>query len=100
MSDLAQDLEYIAIKITEIVDGFGADESISAWDLKLKLRVGLSPLYMALGMLKERGQIRILPDGLTFRIQTGGIPKSSQPIVGIPIEITVPDDEAAAVKNS
>jgi hypothetical protein len=99
-NEFTQELEIIAGKVTGVIEGFRPEDSITVWDLKLKLKVGLSPLYMALGLLQERGRIRLSPDGLTYRVQSTAEPKPSQPVVGIPIQIPVPSGEPASSKTS
>lgn len=96
----SQEIESIALKVSEIIEGFPPENSITAWDLKLKLKIGLSPLYIALGLLQERGRIRITPDGLTYRIQPATALRATQPVVGIPIQISVPSGESASPKTS
>ena len=100
MSDFGEGLESIAGRVVEMLERLPAEDSVTAWDLKLKLKVGLSPLYMALGFLQERGRIRIIPDGLTYRIHLATVSKTTQPIVGIPIQIAVPGAEPASSKTA
>lgn len=100
MTDFGEGLETIAGRVLETLDGLPSEDSITAWDLKLKLKVPLSPLYMALGLLQERGCIRIAPEALTYRIRPTTASKSSQPISGVAIQIHAPAAETASPKTS
>jgi len=100
MTDFGESLESTAGRVLEILEGLPSEDSVTAWDLKLKLKVALSPLYMALGLLQERGRIRITPDALTYRIRPSSASKAAQPIAGIPIEIRAPSAEPASSKTS
>lgn len=100
MTGFTQELEAIAGKASELLDRLPSGGSVTAWDMKLRLKIALSPLYMALGLLQERGRIRIVPDGLTYRVHPAGATRPAKPVVGIPIEIPAPAGEQAASKVS
>ena len=100
MSEFTQDLDSIAAKVLETIEAFHPEDSVTAWDLKLKLKVALSPLYMTLGVLQERGRVRIVPDGLTYRVHPTANSRPGRSVVGIPLQITVPGNEPVQSKSS
>ena len=100
MSEFPQELESLAGKVTEFLEKLHPDDSVTAWDLKFKLKTALSPLYMALGILQDQGRIRITQDGLNYRVQLTASRKPTQAVVGVPIQIPVPSDETADAKSS
>ena len=99
MGEFSQDLESIADKVLGILEQLHPDESLTAWDLKFKLKVSLSDLYMALGILQGRELIRINPEGMTYRIQLLVQNKPSQPVLGVPLEIAIPNGDPVASKS-
>ena len=53
-----------------------SDGEITAWDIKMRLRLSSSLLYMALGWLCSQGKAEFYPEELTYRVKA--VP--SQPI--------------------
>jgi len=88
VGDFDRELEAIGARVMEVLEHLPAGDSITAWELKFKVKVALSPLYLALGALQASGRIRIQPDGLNYRIHPAAV--KAQPIAGVPLEITSP----------
>jgi len=44
------------------------DGEITSWEIKNKLHISSSMLYLALGRLSAENKIRIIPDQLNYRI--------------------------------
>lgn len=59
-------LEQTAGNLLEAVKAAGGD--VSSWDLKLKLHLSSSSLYLALGWLAAQGKVSLHPKELNFRI--------------------------------
>lgn len=55
-----------AEKITELLKN-GAETT--SWDIKLKLHLSSSSLYLALGWLSARGRISLYPQDLNYRVK-------------------------------
>jgi hypothetical protein len=55
-----------ADKIAGLLKG-GAE--ITSWDIKLKLHLSSSSLYLALGWLAAQGKITIYPQDLNYKIK-------------------------------
>ena len=72
MSDFATQLDSIAERILAELEAAG--QAKTAWELKLRLKIPLSELYLALGRLERDGCIHIAPEGLSYRVQ----PRQSQ----------------------
>jgi hypothetical protein len=68
MSDFNQYLESLARQILELLPKNAQQTAPTAWELKLKLQVSLTQLYLALGMLIHEGCVTVVPEGLTYRI--------------------------------
>ncbi len=54
-----------ADKIAEVLKGGEA----TSWDIKLKLHLSSSTLYLALGWLASQGKITVYPQDLNFKIK-------------------------------
>ncbi len=59
-------LAQTAGNILETLKAAGGDAS--SWDLKLKLHLSSSSLYLALGWLAAQGKIALYPKELNFRV--------------------------------
>ena len=53
-------------KITELLNDGG---EATSWDIKLKLHLSSSALYLALGWLAAQGRINMYPQDLNFKIK-------------------------------
>lgn len=51
-----------------------AQAPVTAWDIKMRLKVSHTRLYLALGALLERGEIKLRPQDLTFLVETARAP--------------------------
>ena len=59
-------LEQTAGNLLEALKAAGGDAS--SWDLKLKLHLSSSALYLALGWLAAQGKVTLHPKELNFRV--------------------------------
>jgi uncharacterized membrane protein len=59
-------LAQTAGNLLEAIKAAGGDAS--SWDLKLKLHLSSSSLYLALGWLAAQGKISLHPKELNFRV--------------------------------
>ena len=69
MNDTAKFADTItqtADKITDLLKGGGETTS---WDIKLKLHLSSSALYLALGWLASQGKIEMYPQDLNYKIK-------------------------------
>ena len=69
MQDLSQNKETMvknAEQVIKALQGMGGQST--AWDLKLKLRLTGSALYMALGRLEALDMISVIPEELSFKV--------------------------------
>ena len=76
MSDAAahhKELEVLASRILEVLSrpGTGRDGR-TAWELKMELKSAHTALFTALGMLVERGAVRLAPHELTVLVSPAG----------------------------
>ncbi len=65
MDELRRSSEAAARRVLETLGAEGA----TAWDLKMRLKLSHTRLHLALGMLLERGAIRLDEERLTFRVR-------------------------------
>lgn len=59
-------LAQTAANVLETLKAAGGDAT--SWDLKLKLHLSSSTLYLALGWLAAQGSISLYPKELNFRV--------------------------------
>ncbi len=59
-------LDQTAGNLLEALKAAGGDAS--SWDLKLKLHLSSSALYLALGWLAAQGKVTLYPKELNFRV--------------------------------
>ena len=59
-------IDQTASKITDLLKGGGETTS---WDIKLKLHLSSSALYLALGWLAAQGKVNIYPQDLNYKIK-------------------------------
>ena len=62
----ADTITQTADKITDLLKGGGETTS---WDIKLKLHLSSSALYLALGWLAAQGKINMYPQDLNYKIK-------------------------------
>ena len=62
----ADTLAQTAANLLEALKTSGGDAS--SWDLKFKLHLSSSSLYLALGWLAAQGKIALYPKELNFRV--------------------------------
>ena len=62
----ADTITQTADKITDLLKGGGETTS---WDVKLKLHLSSSALYLALGWLAAQGKIDMYPQDLNYKIK-------------------------------
>ena len=72
MSDFPNQIDALAGRVLKELK---PDAPATAWEMKLKLKVPLSVLYMALGQLMKDELVRVAPEGLSYRIHL--LPKQS-----------------------
>lgn len=65
-SAFSDTLAQTAANLLETLKASGGDAT--SWDLKLKLHLSSSMLYLALGWLAARGKITLYPKELNFRV--------------------------------
>jgi hypothetical protein len=68
MEDTAKFTETVAQNAGKILELLKTGENTS-WDLKLKLHLSSSALYLALGWLSAQGKIELYPQDLNFKIK-------------------------------
>jgi len=68
MEDTAKFTETVAQNAGKILELLKAGENTS-WDLKLKLHLSSSALYLALGWLSAQGKAELYPQDLNFKIK-------------------------------
>ena len=65
-SKFTDTIAQTAGNLLETLKAAGGDAS--SWDLKLKLHLSSSSLYLALGWLASQGKIALYPKELNFRV--------------------------------
>ncbi|OGR66489.1 MAG: hypothetical protein A2X31_08865 [Elusimicrobia bacterium GWB2_63_22] len=69
MQDAAKFTDTVAQTAGNILEALkAAGGDASSWDLKLKLHLSSSALYLALGWLAAQGKIALYPKELNFRV--------------------------------
>lgn len=69
MSDFASHLDALAQRILEALQAPPrAHGAPTAWELKLELKASLAQIYLALGILLRDGRVRVVPEGLSYRV--------------------------------
>ncbi|MFH1620209.1 MAG: hypothetical protein ABIG11_09975 [bacterium] len=61
--------ETIKSSAAKILEVLPADGEITSWDLKIRLHLSGSVLYMALGWLASQGRVCLIPDELTYKVR-------------------------------
>lgn len=60
--------DLIKNNAAKIMEEINAEKELSSWQLKVKLHLSGSALFLALGYLAAKEQIQIIPMGLTHKI--------------------------------
>ena len=68
MEETAKFTDAVAQNAAKILELLKAGESTS-WDLKLKLHLSSSALYLALGWLAAQGKVALYPQDLNFKVR-------------------------------
>lgn len=69
MQDAAKYTDTVAQTAGNLLEALrGAGGDASSWDLKLKLHLSSSALYLALGWLAAQGKVALYPKDLNFRV--------------------------------
>jgi hypothetical protein len=68
MEETAKFTETVAQNAAKILELLKTGENTS-WDLKLKLHLSSSALYLALGWLAAQDKVALYPQDLNFRIK-------------------------------
>ena len=69
MQDSAKFTDTLAQTAGNVLDTLkAAGGDVTSWDLKLKLHLSSSTLYLALGWLAAQGKIALYPKELNFRV--------------------------------
>ncbi|HAH32321.1 MAG TPA: hypothetical protein DCL44_08410 [Elusimicrobia bacterium] len=68
MEETAKFTDTVAQNAADILELLKAGENTS-WDIKLKLHLSSSALYLALGWLAAQGKVALYPQDLNFRVK-------------------------------
>jgi len=68
MEETAKFADLVAQNAAKILELLKSGESTS-WDLKLKLHLSSSALYLALGWLAAQGKVALYPQDLNFKVR-------------------------------
>ena len=68
MEETAKFTDTIAQNAAHILELLKAGEHTS-WDIKLKLHLSSSALYLALGWLTAQGKVALYPQDLNFKVK-------------------------------
>lgn len=69
MNETARFTDTIAQTADKIAELLKDGVETTAWDIKLKLHLSSSVLYLALGRLDAQGKITMYPQDLNFKIK-------------------------------
>lgn len=90
--DFTRETEALTKKILKLLSS--SAKTLTAWDLKMSLKVSHTRLHIALGALMNSGKVRLQPDSLTYVVEP-----ITDPSVVTPIESKEPVVTGAAVKE-
>lgn len=77
--------ENINLTINQISEYLAKNNRVTAWQLKVLLKVSSSVLYLALGALYQQGKISLEADGIDYHITWGQKPAEAvAPAVSVP----------------
>ncbi|OGR51283.1 MAG: hypothetical protein A2049_02465 [Elusimicrobia bacterium GWA2_62_23] len=69
MQDAAKFTDTVAQTAANLLEALkAAGGDASSWDLKLKLHLSSSALYLSLGWLAAQGKVALYPKELNFRV--------------------------------
>ncbi|MCX5785807.1 MAG: winged helix-turn-helix domain-containing protein [Elusimicrobia bacterium] len=68
MEETAKFADTVAQNAANVLDLLKAGENTS-WDIKLKLHLSSSALYLALGWLAAQGKVALYPQDLNFKVK-------------------------------
>ena len=69
MNDTIKFTDTIPQTAEKITDMLKSGVEATSWDIKLKLHLSSSSLYLALGWLAAQGKITMYPQDLNYRIR-------------------------------
>ncbi|MEI7481960.1 MAG: winged helix-turn-helix domain-containing protein [Elusimicrobiota bacterium] len=69
MNETAKFTDTIAQTADKVAELLKGGVEITSWDIKLKLHLSSSALYLALGWLAAQGKINMYPQDLNFKIK-------------------------------
>ena len=70
--------ETLRTTAERVADTLKKDGETTSWELKMKLRMQSSLLYMALGRLESEGRLSLCPDELTYRVKLTAKPAENE----------------------
>ncbi len=68
MDEAAKFAETVNNTSNKILEILNTEGKASSWDIKLKLHLSSSELYLALGQLSARNKIQLYPKDLTYTV--------------------------------
>lgn len=66
--------ENIQLAVKQISEYLEKNQTVSSWQLKVKLQLSSSVLYLALGALYEQGKISLEADDINYHVTWGKKP--------------------------
>lgn len=69
--------ENIQLAVKQISEYLEKNHTVSSWQLKVKLGLSSSVLYLALGALHEQGKISLEADDINYNITWGQKPANA-----------------------
>ena len=66
--------ENIQLAVKQISEFLEKNQTASSWQLKVKMRLSSSVLYLALGALYQQGKISLEADDINYRVTWGQKP--------------------------
>lgn len=68
MSEQVKFADIIADTAKKIMEILTSEKEITSWDIKMKLHLSSSMLYLALGYLLSQNKIALSPHDLTYKV--------------------------------
>ena len=69
--------ENIQLAVKQISEFLEKNQTASSWNLKVKLGLSSSVLYLALGALYQQGKISLEADGINYHVTWGQKPENA-----------------------